>query len=189
MSLAIVVLIGLLAIGVSDRNPVHPVAASVMLVTPAEEIDCQPAERSASQDDEKPNRTLHFRLSGEFDCRRPIFTADERDPIFERALRASVSDSKRVAEIIRTKLTDPKRVLRLRINGDYPPEFLEAVAAIYRNELLSSLGAGRLVRGVSPEAAELVVELDRADLPELIAHPRLRLPSHSKGGEDQWLNL
>ena len=186
MSLVLVVLLGVLAIGVSNRNPVHPATASLLLQTEPEAIDCQP---SGPSEFEKPNRVSHFRVSGEFDCRRPIFTREERDPVFDRAFEAAVADSLRVAEIVRAKLVGKDISIVVTITGDYPADVRETIASVYRNELLSSLGPGRLVRNASTETAELSVDLQRADHSDLVAHARLRIPSGQKNEGASWQNL
>lgn len=177
MSLAIFVFVAILGIGVSNRSPVHPGALSLLLGNSSDAIDCRQASGASSVlEAEKPSRTSNFSLRGTYECRRPIFTEEERDPFTDRVLEAEIPRAKSVAAGLQ-KIYEAPEPLAVVVQGDADPELLSAVAAIYRSELLVALGPSRVSRFEREAGPALMIEILRADVPQLMSRARLRQPN------------
>lgn len=180
MSLALLVFIALLGIGVSNRSPVHPGAASLLFSTEVENLECrESAGPSSVLDATKPSRTKNFSLSGSYECHRPVFSESERDSFIDRVLEAEIPHAKTVAAGLQQTYT-ATTPLAVEVRGDADVALLNRVAIIYRAELLTALGPSRVSHAVADEETQnpvLVVELRRVDVPQLMSRARLRLPN------------
>jgi hypothetical protein len=180
MSLAVIVFLALLSIGVSNRTPVHPGAISLLVDGKSDSIQCRESSGpSTVLEADKPSRTRNFSLQGSYDCYRPIFSADERDPFVDRVLEAEIPHARSVAAAVQQSY-DSNAPLAVKVEGDADEKILNAVAAIYRAELLTKLGPSRVSRFATDEHPALVIELHRVDVPQLMSRARLRFPN-SKG--------
>jgi hypothetical protein len=180
MSLAVMVFVALLAIGVSNRTPVHPGAITLLIDGKTDSVECrESAGASNVLDASKPSRTANFSLRGTYECYRPIFTAEERDPYVDRVLEAEIPRAKSVAAALQQSYRE-EAPLAVVVEGDADDALLAAVAAIYRAELLTTLGPSHVSRFESEKSPALIVELHRVDVPQLMSRARLRF-SNSKG--------
>lgn len=164
----------------------------------------------------RPDRTTGFKLRGSYRCHRPLFATDERDPYIEIAIRSESAKAKRVALDVRRRWsewnnsinnnknneknndanestpTQPPLALAIRAaeaGASLDPRLENAIATLYRTELVALLGPGRVsqrpARG--DEKSLLLIRLRRVDVPRLLSE--VSLLTQNRQGEDQWLEL
>lgn len=172
-------------LGLSNVSPLHPAAVSLLTRTQTETLECQDSGDVAGSvlESPKPSRTSNFRLSGSYNCYRPLFRSDERNPYVDRVLQAETDHAHRVAVTLAKQLEG--RLLgpvQLRIEGVDNPALTENLAALYRAELTSTLGAGQVSRtsGENAHSPILKIEIHRSDVAEQMASVYVHFPE-SKG--------
>jgi hypothetical protein len=200
MTLFLIMAAALTLVSFPQHNPLPPGYEKVLVWTDVEELDChEPAAPASTLEDIKPTRTANFRIFGIYECRRPIFSADERNSYIEIVLQAETSKAKRIAlklqkEYLHT--TKSSAPIGIQVSGGPEPELRKAVAALYRSELLQVLGPGSVRRLVMSEnlaevtadsAPLLLVRLHRVDSPELVS--RVSIVTGGVKGEVQWREL
>jgi DNA-binding transcriptional ArsR family regulator len=196
MAIAIVMVLALVAITSPKTSPVNPAALTLLTGRSSESIECRPAAGPDTVLDESaPNRAKTFSLVGSYECRRSVFTNEERDAFVERLLQAESSKAKRIASSLAERLREKNIVepLGLVVTGLDDSELQRALAAVYRVELTSTLGAGRLSRleGLDPLSSTsqpyIEIEARRVDAPELMT--KVQLVTRARNGERAWQEL
>lgn len=186
----LVLFAGLALITLSNRSPLHPAAVSFLMRSEIENIECREGSGSGSVlDAPGATRTGNFSLSGSFECYRPVFRSDERNPYIDRALAAELARAKRVALSLARQIegrdTGP---IAVEVEGLSEADLREDIEAIYRTELSAVLGAGRVRRMTGADATTVLsIRMRRVDVPELMSTARLKLLD--KKGEIKWLDI
>ncbi len=201
MGLVIVLFVALFTISNSNSSFVHPSGIALLTGQTEADLDCrQPVSPNLSLESERPSRAASFGMIGKYECRRPIFSFDERDPFIERLLQIQSANAKRVATEVDARLRGDARLVHLDVEGIAggldDEKLLDAVATIYRNELNQALGRGRVAR-LPAESAEavkagnlvLVIHVRRVDDAELMVQARLTTGAAKRTGELEWLEL
>jgi hypothetical protein len=188
----IVLFAGIWYVGVANQSPVHPAAMSILSLEDPEDLDCQPDPGPDSVLDQPgPSRDAGLSLKGQFICHRRVFSANERDPYLNFALRTQAQQAKRVAVSLRHQLRDDQSgPITIRIVGVDEEDLRAKIAAIYRTELLSELGPSRVTRGFSPDEEslpELRIDVRRVDVADKMTRARLKV--RAANGDVQWLEI
>ena len=190
MDFAIVLLAGLIFVANPDTLPVHPGAKAIFSGATPDSLVCDEEKIESTLEVPAPTRTSNFRLRGSFNCRRPIFTHEERNSFVETVVRAEIPKAKRIAAAMQLKYQNSKTPLAplfVNVRGLNEPEIESLVAAIYRIELSSTLGLGQIAVIESEKAPRLQIVLQRVSSPDLISKVQLGLLGPS--GEFKWQDL
>lgn len=181
-----------LLILLAQKSPLHPEALALLTGSEASEIQCSPQLPGRDLEAPGPQRTTNFSLGGTYECHRPVFSSQERAPAIDRSLQAESLRAKQVAASLAQLLNQQPKGKKIEsigvsVEGGSPDELREQIAALYRNELSLALGPGRIQRRPSEQTATVVVQLRKADVPDLLSKARLRLRENNR--EVSWQDL
>jgi hypothetical protein len=183
----IALFIGIALIATAGHSPIHPGAMSMLTRSKLENVECRQGPGPGSVlEAPRANRTSQLGVTGSYECYRPVFREDERNPYFDRALEAEYAHAKIVAQSVARRL-EGQQPVTVAIEGEIEPELRENIGAIYRTELTAALGSNRVLRAPGEKTSILQIQVFRVDVPELMSKARLK--TMNANGEARWLDI
>lgn len=183
-------LAGLLFVSFPSASPVHPAAFALFAGDDAGSLECAPDLQPSTVDEtSKPTRTANFRVGGNYRCRRPVFTAEERNPLFDEILVEETGRAPKVAAQVQALVGErPAGPIAVTVSGLGEVALEENIAALYRRELANVFVPGSVAHSaLDPNGPRLEVRLRRTEEPSLMATARLGIPDRK--GEVSWQEL
>lgn len=192
MELILVMTVMLGLISFPQHSALPPGSEAAFVSSELEEVECrEEAMPTSSLGEVKPTRATHFRLFGQYECHRPIFSANERDPYVETVLKAEGNKAKQVSLKVLMgvqALSAPTGPIGIEIVGVEDVQLRNTLEALYRSELLAVLGPGRVRTSLGAAMVpRLVIRVRRVDSPELIS--KASIVMEDSGGEVTWREL